>query len=196
MNLRTLYANRPGQSAGAQRFFQPGETSVNKEDSDTAATHFPTNESETACLKRSFIPATNHSQFAAIARNKTTRPLMPSKTRFSDSPGARLTLMMRLVLLLCSISCITELTHYQSVSRLDTKPALPYGLAEGKWKSQAPTLLSRFRFGRYLMPLSLMNFNPVDSPVTLQGRPEDSGTRRSSLSVCGLDGRAVSRMHW
>src|SRR5713101_1981785 len=30
-----------------------------------------------------------------------------------------------------------RLTHCQIVCRLDTKPGLPYGLAQGKWKSQA-----------------------------------------------------------
>jgi hypothetical protein len=32
---------------------------------------------------------------------------------------------------------LPEIDHYQIVS-LDSKPALPYGLAQGKWKPQAP----------------------------------------------------------
>src|SRR5260370_36826136 len=61
-----------------------------------------------------------------------------------------------------------KLTRPQIVSRLDSKSAVPYGFAQGKWKSHAPACSQRFPLRRYPMPLSLTTLSLVASPVTLQ----------------------------
>src|SRR5437879_10473538 len=76
------------------------------------------------------------------------------------------------------------------VSRLDTRRAAPYGLAQGKWKSQAPACSQRFPLWRYAMPLSLMTLSLVDSPVTLKEGLKILERDDYRCQYCGLDGRA------
>src|SRR5438270_988269 len=76
------------------------------------------------------------------------------------------------------------------VSRLDTRRAAPYGLAQGKWKSQAPACSQRFPLWRYAMPLSLMTLSLVDSPVTLKEGLKILERDDYCCQYCGLDGRA------
>src|SRR5467141_3427425 len=83
-----------------------------------------------------------------------------------------------------------RLTHYQIVCRLDTKSALPYGLAQGKWKSQVPAYSRRFPLWRDPMPLSLTTLSLVDSPVTLQEGLKILERDDHRCQYCGLDGRA------
>src|ERR1700687_3602839 len=76
------------------------------------------------------------------------------------------------------------------ISRLDIKPAPPYGLAQGKWKSQAPTYSQRFPLWRYPMPISLSTLSLVASPVTLQQGLKILERDDYRCQYCGLDGRA------
>src|SRR5713226_5781423 len=73
---------------------------------------------------------------------------------------------------------------------LDTNASLPYGFAQGKWKSQAPARSQRFPLWRYPMPLSLMTLSVVASPVTLQEDLKILERDDYCCQYCGLDGRA------
>jgi len=75
-------------------------------------------------------------------------------------------------------------------SRLDTNRTLTYGLAQGKWKSQAPACSQRFPLWRFPMPLSLTTLSLVASPVTLQEGLKILERDDYRCQYCGLDGRA------
>src|SRR5207253_9734008 len=77
-----------------------------------------------------------------------------------------------------------------TVSRLDTRRAAPYGLAQEKWKSRTPACSQRFPLWRYSMPLSLMTLSLVDSPVTLKEGLKILERDDYRCQYCGLDGRA------